>query len=263
MPKAAFQQSDPGGASRWLVGRELVRTVVARQAADVLPALEAVQQAVQEGLHAVGFLAYEAAAGLDDAFDVHPNCPLPLVWFGLFRGVDEREEPAAATGELFEVGPWRPSVSREEYEQAIARVKRYIAAGDTYQVNYTFRLRASFKGEPWPFFCGLWRAQRTRHCAYIDTGDHVVCSASPELFFSLADGEIVSRPMKGTMPRGLDLRDDLCIRAALAASAKDRAENAMIVDMMRNVIGRVADAASVRVRDLFKIERYPPLFQMT
>jgi para-aminobenzoate synthetase/4-amino-4-deoxychorismate lyase len=226
---------------------------------------------VQSGLYAAGFLAYEAAAGLDGAFCTHPSGQAPLAWFGLFRDLRSVDEPAVPPqsspvipqGGDFHLGDWRPSLDRPQYEHALDRIKDYIARGDTYQVNYTWRLRAAFEGDPWPLFLRLCRAQQARYAAYLDTGRHVLCSASPELFFRLEGEDLLSRPMKGTSPRGLTWREDAALCEALAASPKERAENAMIVDMMRNDLGRVARRGSVKVLSAFDVEKYPTLWQMT
>jgi para-aminobenzoate synthetase/4-amino-4-deoxychorismate lyase len=158
---------------------------------------------------------------------------------------------------------WRPSVSPEEYEQAISHIHSRIAAGDTYQVNYSFRLRAGFQGDPWAFFAELIQAQRPNYAAFIETADFAVCSASPELFFALEDNTLTTRPMKGTAARGLTQTADKEEAEWLQQSTKNRAENVMIVDMIRNDIGRVAEIGSVQVPELFTVERYPTLWQMT
>ncbi|MBI9020883.1 MAG: aminodeoxychorismate synthase component I, partial [Verrucomicrobia bacterium] len=158
---------------------------------------------------------------------------------------------------------WTPSVSRGEYAAAIAAIKEHIAAGDTYQVNYTFRLNADFEGDSFAFFCDLAAAQQGGYGAFIETDDFSICSASPELFFELKDGTITSRPMKGTLPRGLTFSNDWKNAEALKNSAKDRAENIMIVDMIRNDIGRIAEAGSVKTLSRFNVEKYPTVWQLT
>jgi para-aminobenzoate synthetase/4-amino-4-deoxychorismate lyase len=159
--------------------------------------------------------------------------------------------------------PWTADTSESAYTAAIARIKAYIAAGDTYQVNYTWRMMAEFAGDPWALFADLWRAQRAPYAAYMDAGDHVICSASPELFFARRGDTLTCRPMKGTAPRGLCPAADEASAAWLRASEKDRAENLMIVDMIRNDLGRIAETGSVHVASLFDVERYPTLWQMT
>ena len=158
---------------------------------------------------------------------------------------------------------WQPSITAEEYAAVIGGLRDAIAAGETYQVNYTFRLRQPAPSDPWGLFEDLVAAQQAPYAAFVETADFALCSASPELFFQLEGQRIVSRPMKGTMARGRWYAEDQARARELAASEKDRAENAMIVDMMRNDLGRIARVGSVRVSDLFRVERYPTLWQMT
>ena len=158
---------------------------------------------------------------------------------------------------------WRAAFDAEAHARAVRRIKDHLAAGDTYQVNFTFPLDAPFAGDPWDLFARILAVQRAPHGAFLDLGRFAVASASPELFFTRQGEGLRVRPMKGTAPRGLDLEDDARAAAALRSSAKDRAENLMIVDMLRNDLGRVAQTGSVRVPALFEIERYPTLLQMT
>jgi len=158
---------------------------------------------------------------------------------------------------------WRPTLTRGEYEDALCAIHEAIAAGEVYQVNYTFRLRAPYEGDLLPLFWQLYERQPVPYAAYIDTGAHAIASLSPELFFAL-DGEcITTRPMKGTAPRGLTRADDLQQAQRLTCCPKNRAENLMIVDMARNDLGRIARIGSVRVPRLFEAERYATLWQMT
>ncbi|MCB8937727.1 MAG: aminodeoxychorismate synthase component I [Ardenticatenaceae bacterium] len=247
-----------------------VRVVTAVSPQDVLPALVELETAVQtQNLYAAGFIAYEAAAAFDLA--VHePVEGLPLLWFGLFENYEEigdwRLETDALVSSLqspVSTGDWQPAVSRAEYDAAIHRIKDHIAAGDTYQVNYTFPQYASFAGEPLAYFAELVAAQQAEYAAYLDIGRFAICSASPELFFELEGSHLHSKPMKGTAVRGFTLAQDKANIAWLAQSEKNRAENVMIVDMIRNDMGRVAEVGSVHVPKLFEVERYPTLLQMT
>jgi len=261
-PVVFYEDRAPGEAA-WLCCQGLVEVLQARRPEEVIPVLAAVERAAQEGLYAAGFVAYEAAPRMDEACSTHPLAGLPLAWFGLFREMVRHEPANINPGGRFDIGDWRPSVTLAQYDDAIDRIKRYIARGDTYQVNYTFRLRSPFRGDAWAFFRRLCRAQQARYGAFLDIGSHVICSASPELFFRL-DGQLVtSRPMKGTSRRGLTFQEDERFRSALGCSVKDRAENAMVVDMVRNDIGRIARWGSVRVDSAFDLEKYPTLFQMT
>jgi len=232
--------------------------VQTREPGEVLPKLAAVERAVDGGLSAAGFVTYEAASGFDDALRTHPGGKLPLVWFGLFRRVVEQSPLADECSEDVPSGPWLPSITRERYEDAIDRIKDYIARGHTYQVNFTYRLRTRTAGAPWRLFRRMCAAQPAAYGAYLDTGEHIVCSASPELFFELNGDRVLSRPMKGTARRGLTLEEDRRRRATLADSPKERAENAMIVDMMRNDLGRLASAEACKWSRLSTLRNTPP-----
>ena len=239
-----------------------VDEVVAAAADEVRPALSAVERAVEQGLHAAGFVCYEAAAGLDPAFTTRPAGALPLVYFGLFAERTRVDAPRDSLG-TYELDEWRPSVSREAYEAAIERIRAYIAAGDTYQVNYTLRLHSRFQGDPQALFRDMGQVQESALCAYFDLGRHVLISASPELFFRLREGRCTVRPMKGTRSRGRFAAEDQQRADELQSSAKDRAENLMVTDMLRNDLGRISQVGSVAVSALWSVERYPTVWQLT
>ncbi len=246
---------------RWWRFNNPIRTISAETPADVLPALAAVEQAVeQDGLFAAGAIAYEAAAAL--GLTTQPaRAGLPLVWFGLYEWREPIEPPSSDGSYAFH--NWQPAIDANNYAKAIDTIKRHIARGDTYQVNYTFPVRAQFEGDAWALFCELARAQQAQHCAYLDLGRFAIASASPELFFDRNGTQLTSRPMKGTAPRGRTLAEDEANSRWLAQSQKNRAENVMIVDMIRNDMGRVARVGSVSVPSLFDVERYPTVLQMT
>ena len=215
-------------------------------------------------LYAAGYLAYEAAPAFDTALPVRAAARpqgVPLMWFGLYERAEPIELPAPERP-AEPIGPWQPTVTWEEYERAIGAIKDHIAAGRTYQVNYTYRLRAPFAGEAWTFFLHLARRQ-SNYAAYLDLDRWAICSASPELFFKREGRTVISRPMKGTAPRGKTQREDRSNAAWLHRSEKNRAENVMIVDMIRNDLGRIAQIGSVQVPQLFAVERYPTVLQMT
>ncbi|MAT96805.1 MAG: aminodeoxychorismate synthase, component I [Anaerolineaceae bacterium] len=255
----------------WRRFQEPVRVITAVSPQEVLPALVELETAVRaENLYAAGFISYEAATAFDLA--VHkPLAGLPLLWFGLFEAFEEIEQslisnPSTSSGQVLQsptIGDWQPAISRTAYDAAIQQIKDHIAAGDTYQVNYTFPQHASFTGEPLAYFGELVAAQQANYAAYLDIGRFAICSASPELFFGLNGTRLYSKPMKGTAVRGLILAQDNANIAWLAQSEKNRAENVMIVDMIRNDMGRVAQVGSVTVPKLFEVERYPTLLQMT
>jgi para-aminobenzoate synthetase/4-amino-4-deoxychorismate lyase len=248
----------------WLYFSNPQRVICAERLGDVRDALRETEQLVEENnWHAAGFISYEAAPAFDNALRVLSDGGFPLLWFGLYP-----EPMVLKTSEVFKdlrgfrALDWQPSIDRESYNTAIEKVKDHIARGRTYQVNYTMRLNAEFSGGEWEFFQQLAQSQN-KYAAYIDTGRFVICSASPELFFKLSGDKIYSRPMKGTVKRGRTTGEDQEQSEWLKSSLKNRAENVMIVDMIRNDLGRIAQTGSVQVPDLFTIEKYPTLFQMT
>src|SRR3990170_142641 len=243
-------------------------TIEAYAPSAVPTALSALEEAVSHGLWAAGYVAYEAAPGLDPNLAVRerpaadPFAPMPLVWFGLFERRQDAAplEPPEAS---YTVSRWQPSVPRREYEAEIERIRDYIRAGDTFQVNHTMRLRARFSGTDRAYYTALCLAQGGAHNAYLDTGRFRVLSASPELFFRLEDDRLTTRPMKGTARRGRWLAEDEEEAAALVSSPKGQAGNAMIVDLLRNDLGRISRPSSVRVTRLFDVERYETVWQLT
>ncbi|MCM2356859.1 MAG: aminodeoxychorismate synthase component I [Geobacteraceae bacterium] len=243
----------------------LVEEITARSAAEVVPALLRIEAAVARGLHAAGFISYEAAGGLDPILASHEAGPLPLLWFGIF---EKRTTVTAPQGESTAPGTsgtreWRTDLSAGEHAAAVARIREYIAAGDAYQVNFTLRRRFRFAGDPAAFYRDLCRSQQAPFCAFLDIGRFQLLSASPELFFRLRDGHITVRPMKGTAPRGRWWEEDEEAKERLRQDPKERAENLMIVDLLRNDLGMVAETGSVRVASLFDVETLPTLHQMT
>jgi len=259
-PRPGFALLQDGRRFLQFEGPESV--VTAFTASEVLRALCELDRAASQGFWAAGFLAYEAAAAFGLAV-LPPQPGLPLVWFGLYRDARPAEPPAAPVTGVETKGSWEPALDASRHARALASLQERIAAGDTYQVNFTFPLCAPLIGDPWACFSSLFQAQRPGYAAYLDTGRFAICSVSPELFFDWHEDRLEARPMKGTAPRGRTAREDEACGKALAASEKDRAENLMIVDMLRNDLGRVAEPGSVKVTELFAVERYPTLLQMT
>lgn len=250
---------------------EPVGVVEAHRPDEVPGAIEAVASAAARGLWAGGFVAYEAAPGLNADLVVRdrptddPFARLPLAWFAMFEGRDDvpAPEPPLEMPAAPSRSPWRPSIQRERYGERVGRIRELIAAGDTYQVNYTIRLHAQVAGAERGLYRDLCLAQRGGYAAYLNTGRYRVLSASPELFFRIEGDRITTRPMKGTAPRGRWLEEDEANVERLIASAKDHAENAMIVDLLRNDLGRISRPGSVRVESMFDPERYETVWQLT
>ena len=245
----------------WLSFSNPHQIVIAERLEDIVPSLQEIERRVEvEGWHAAGFISYEAAPAFDLALPYKPITGLPYLWFGLYPKPRPVELPGPSWPK--EVLNWRPYVGRESYDSAIARIKEYIAKGQTYQVNYTMQLQADFDIDTWEFFLQIAQDQN-QHAAYIDLGRYVICSASPELFFQLHGQTIRCQPMKGTVKRGRTTAEDVERSNWLKSSEKNRAENVMIVDMIRNDLGRIAKMGSVQVPELFQTQRYPTLWQMT
>ncbi len=244
-------------------GRRLVfhrpfQIIRAAGSRDVPAALEAVRAALATGHHVAGWLAYELGYALEAKLvSLMPKADFPLLCLGVFAPPQPQAD--APAGRAW-AGPLKREWDGAAYGARFRAVKDYIAAGDIYQANLSFRARFAFLGDPLALYEELRAASGAAWCGYVDDGERQVVSLSPELFFTAdADGTLTARPMKGTAARGTD---DAADRAMLAASGKNRAENLMIVDLIRNDLGRVAEVGSVRADDLFKVETYPTLHAM-
>jgi para-aminobenzoate synthetase/4-amino-4-deoxychorismate lyase len=248
------------------------RVVVAHTPHEVEAGLAAITQGLAGGLEAAGFFSYELGYCLEPKLnDLLPrNRDVPLFWVGLFRPPRRLDEPATrawldangANGNAA-FSDLRLSWTRDDYARAFARVQDYIAAGDVYQINLTLKYLFAFAGDPVALYAALRRKQRVAYGALIGTPDFHVLSLSPELFFRREGKEIIARPMKGTAPRGRTSREDARLKTWLAMDEKQRAENLMIVDLLRNDLGRIAKIGSVEVTDLFTVETYRSVHQMT
>ena len=226
---------------------------------EVIPLLE---RAVKADCYVAGWLSYEVAGAFDEALKTGPAGTVPLMAIGLFKSVERLAILPEAVGEGSLSG-LVASVDERAFESAIHSIKEQIAAGATYQVNYSYRLEGEFMGNAYGFFRSLVTGQNAAYAAYVELDNWAVCSASPELFFRLKEGVLESRPMKGTARRGRTPMEDEALADGLRHSEKNRAENIMIVDMIRNDLGRVAETGSVKTVETFALERYPTVWQMT
>ena len=259
----------PGGRS--LLYTDAERIVAVYTPEGVEGALDEVEAGLARGLHATGFFAYELGYCLEPKLKhlVPSGGHVPLFWLGLFRAPRPLDDFATrAWLELQSAG--KATISgldlswtREDYDDAFAKVQDYIAAGDVYQINLTLKYQFAFGGDPVALFAALRRKQRVAYGGLIHTGDLDVLSLSPELFFRREGKHISARPMKGTAARGRTPREDSRVKTWLAVDEKQRAENLMIVDLLRNDLGRVAKIGSVEVTDLFTVETYRSVHQMT
>ncbi|RJP26579.1 MAG: aminodeoxychorismate synthase component I [Candidatus Omnitrophota bacterium] len=249
---------------KWILAERLHPIIQARQASEVLPAIEELTVAIQKGNTAIGFLAYEAAAafGLPVHSSLYPE--FPYLWFGI---IAEHDLHFVAKNE-YEFTPCRLppiqfSLSQDAYQQTIETIRQKIAAGETYQVNFTQRADFEFGESPEDFFHCMELSQPVPYSAFLNAGTWSVLSLSPELFLRKRGNLLESRPMKGTAKRGRFPSEDRKLAEELKHNEKNQSENLMILDMMRNDFGKICRFGSVIASDLFKIERYRTLFQMT
>jgi para-aminobenzoate synthetase/4-amino-4-deoxychorismate lyase len=233
--------------------------LVAKRLEEVKPVLKEVESFWQQGFYAVGFVSYEASPAFDRKLSVYPNPRLPLAWFAVFQTPDKKK---VGSDHIYRVGNWKADCTQSEYKKAIEAIHEAIGRGDTYQVNHTIRLLAEFEGDAWTYYQHLTCLQ-PGYNAYLDLGVHQLLSLSPELFFRWEKEKLITRPMKGTAKRGRFEYEDSARAARLLASTKDRAENLMIVDLLRNDLGKIAVPGSVQVPSLFSLEKYPTVWQMT
>ena len=252
----------PGPGKRWGVFADPREIVVATRPDQVRAALRTVEQRLATGCYAAGFLAYEAATAFDPAMTAHPDSG-PLLWFGIYARPPRPFRCRAAAHELPGLR-LTPRIDFAAYAERIARIKDYLAKGDIYQANFTIRAEASDPGLPPPeeLFATLFHDHPTPFAAFVNTGESRMVSLSPELFLDRRGRRLTSSPMKGTARREPQPERDLAVAAGLAADAKNRAENLMIVDMVRNDFGRVCRPGSIRVRPLFRVDTYATVHQM-
>ena len=269
----------PRWQHRFAAPRQLL---IATQLAEVRAVLAAVQAAAEQGAWCVGALRYEAAAAFDAALQTHAG-DAPLAWFAVYDAPQPQPQPqppslsaCAADAASAPTLHWHTLPERAAFDAALASIHQSIAAGDYYQVNYTAQTEASVEGHgavaadtARALFAALQRAQPGGYAVLLDMGEcqGQVLSVSPELFFDWRSqpggGDILTRPMKGTAPRGATPEQDAAHAAALRASPKERAENVMIVDLLRNDLSRIAQPYSVQVPVLFHTQALPAVWQMT
>ena len=245
---------------------------VAYRAQEVSAALDAADAARKAGGEIAGYVAYEAGLALEERLhplaDARSGATGPLLWLGLFdppQRIAASNVPAWLTEHAegtASIGPLDPQLSPGGYDAAFETLREAIHAGDIYQANLTYPLAGSYRGDPLALYAQLRSAASAGYGGVVFDGTHWLLSFSPELFVALDDCKAKVKPMKGTRPRGSDAESDAALGEELAASVKDKAENLMIVDLMRNDLSRVAVAGSVRVDAPFAVESYPTVHQM-
>jgi para-aminobenzoate synthetase/4-amino-4-deoxychorismate lyase len=264
-----------------------VRVLIARGPDEIPRVFSGIEAALAEGYYVCGYFSYECGYHFEPtAGSMGKSQGLPLVWLGVYRlplifdhlqgrfegeissnlaGYDviaENEHalyPGLGPGSL----PLALEIAPEAYCANILRIKEYIAAGDSYQVNFTDRVRFQIQASPAEAFAALSAQQPVSYSVFLNLGEYQILSFSPELFFRVHDGRITTRPMKGTMPRGFDAEEDRRATLLLQKDEKNCSEHVMIVDLLRNDLGRICEMGSVEVEDIFTVERYETLLQMT
>ncbi len=272
-PFVLLDDARAAGASEARVYRAPVEVVVARRPEDVLTALARIEELNEAGYELAGYFGYEAGLAIEPKL-----APLaaprtgaggPLLWFGAFTGFEAI--PSAQVPEWLaqeggdgpvSVGPMQPQISPGGYLRAFDALEQAISAGDIYQANLTYPLAGSWSGNPLALYRAIRPAAGAGYGGVVHDGSHWLLSLSPELFFAAQGPIAMVKPMKGTRPRGRDEVEDAALAAELAASTKDRAENLMIVDLMRNDLSRIAEPGSVKVDRPFAVESYPTVHQM-
>jgi len=238
---------------------EVITAYTREEVADALRRMETCQA---QGQYLAGYFAYEMGYLFEAKLRplLSKQSKSPLLQFGVFENYSTAELPAASAGE---VSDFKPLWSQKVYKKHFAKVMAWIEAGDVYQVNLTFPMHGTYSGDASGVYANLKSAQPVSYGGVISLGGSDIVTLSPELFFAL-DGETISmRPMKGTVRRGKTDAEDEALAKALQSDVKNRAENLMIVDLLRNDLSRIAKAGSVKVTDLYTLETYPSLHTMT
>ena len=241
-----------------------IKELKTRDLAEVAGLLAQVESYQEQGYYVVGYVSYEAAPAFEEKLVVHKT-PL-LGEYLLYFTVHERVEtsPIPLTYEEVDLpSKWREQTSAEDYEKAIAQIHHHLRQGDTYQVNYTVQLKQDLSANPFAIYNRMVVEQEAGYNAYVEHDEMAVISMSPELFFEQNDRELTTRPMKGTTQRGVTDDEDLKEAAWLEQDPKNRSENMMIVDLLRNDMNRISEVGSEHVERLCQVEQYSTVWQMT
>jgi len=223
---------------------------------------------ISKGYYAAGFISYEAGFSFEENLnEIKKDFGFPLLWFGVYKKPiifthREKIDLLRHKKSRYIIKNLHPNISRRRYLNNIKRIKAFIRQGETYQVNYTFKYKFDFLGCLFSLYEDLKARQSVSYSAFLKTDRFSILSLSPELFFRKDNDRIKVRPMKGTIDRGKDPEDDRCNEEILKNSIKDRSENIMIVDLLRNDLGRISRSGTVKTKKLFEVERYETLLQM-
>jgi para-aminobenzoate synthetase/4-amino-4-deoxychorismate lyase len=252
-----------GGA--WRAYDQPKEVIATEDPAAIVDSLRQMEDLVRTGREVAGFLSYEAGYALEPQLaPVKSKSSGTLLWFGIFERAEVLEDihfPESETEEPIE--KIAPTITSNRYFEKLDEIRELIAAGEVYQINFTYPVKFNLGRSPWQLFIDLCRRHPVPYAAFINTGEQQIVSLSPELFFRIGNGKIRVKPMKGTAPRGLTLEEDELRGQELSSSEKNRAENVMIVDLMRNDLSRICRTGTVETTRLFDVERFPSIWQMT
>lgn len=262
-PYLLFEFKDDHQDSVPLVFQNPIHILSTDDTKEVETVFDQADAMLEQGYFVAGYVSYEAASAFDSALTVHDSPDWPLVWFGVFHPPEAQEQEEDGESGTYDVSSWEMKGDFESYQKGIKEVKVGIERGDTYQVNFTTRLKATFSGDDFALYKKLVRNQQSSYSAYLNMGERRILSASPELFFRIDGQTLKTKPMKGTAKRGRYSQEDEMQKQQLQVSDKERSENLMIVDLLRNDLGRIALPGTVRVPKLFEVETYPTVHQMT
>jgi para-aminobenzoate synthetase/4-amino-4-deoxychorismate lyase len=262
---------------------EPYKVISTKRTAHLKEKLNQLQRYTEKGYYAAGFLSYEAGYGFEDKLKDKTVYDFPLLWFGIYKRpyiydhlkgkfinvasdnkkvIEDIYSYSDKNKEDFSVKNIRPNLKEKDYIKNINQIKKYISSGETYQVNFTFKHKFSFSGSAYALYSDLRKKQSVSYSAFINHEDYSILSFSPELFFRKEKKDITTKPMKGTWQRGATQEEDKHNYNILHESKKNRSENVMIVDLLRNDLGRISKKGTVKTENLFEVEKYETLFQM-
>jgi len=263
-PFLYFNFIDHHGIYKPLQFSNPIKILTAQTTNEIMPCMMALQQAVEKGFYAAGYISYEAAPAFDKELQVKTGNTMPLLWFGIFNEpIHQPLNYKDLNNEDTYSKEWKPSVAVKEYNKHFMYIQNSIKRNKTNQVNYTIPFESSFSGDSLSLYKQLEYTQSANYTAYLDIGDFSIISASPELFFHRKGRSITTKPMKGTIDRGLTYQEDIKQAKKLRYSRKDQIENSQIVDLMCNELEKIAVADTINVPKQYTIEKYPTLYQMT
>lgn len=239
-----------------------IRIISCNKTKEVENYLKEIDLELKNGHYLAGFISYEAGYAFENKLKSKPSYPFPLIWFGVFDEVKEIKK-VPSKKEKYKIKNFFLNMPQNEYSDSIHKIKRSIERGDTYQVNYTMKYKFNFSGSAYKLYQDLRERQPVSYSAFIKSKDFQILSFSPELFFDKSGEKITVKPMKGTIARGRNLAEDEKNKIFLSNDKKNQSENIMIVDLLRNDLGRISKTGSIKVKKLYEVEKYQTLFQMT